>query len=129
MRRDLDQGRDMAVTALTQETFGDFIKNNDVGFIDFWAEWCGPCRLFAPIFEKVAERHPDVAFGKVDTEEQPELAGHFNIMSIPTLMAFRSGVILYAEPGALPEEALEDLLRQVLELDMEKVLQEINQKA
>jgi len=117
----------MSVSTLTKDTLVEFVENNDIGFIDFWAEWCGPCRFFAPIFENAAERHPDVAFGKVDTEDQPELAAEFRVMSIPTLVAFRQGVILYAQPGALPEEALEDLLKQVLALDMDQVLKELEQ--
>ena len=117
----------MAVTDLTSETFGDFVSGNDIGFIDFWAEWCGPCRFFAPILDRTAERHPDIAFGKVDTEEQQELAATFNIMSIPTLIAFREGIILYAQPGALPEEALEDLVAQIRAVDMDDVRQQVKQ--
>ena len=117
----------MAVIELTKDSFGDFVSDNEIGFIDFWAEWCGPCRSFAPIFDRVAERNPDIAFGKVDTESQPELAGSFNIMSIPTLMAFREGIILYAQPGAIPEEALDDLIRQIRALDMDDVRRKIKQ--
>ena len=119
----------MTVTNLTKDTLNDFVTNNDIGFIDFWASWCGPCRSFAPVFESVAARNPDVAFGKVNTEEQPELAGEFNIMSIPTLIAFRDGVGLYAQPGALPEEALEDLLKQIRQVDMEEVRRELQKTA
>lgn len=111
----------MATVELTKHNFSQTVEDNDIVFVDFWAEWCGPCRVFAPIFEKVSERYPDVVFGKVDTEAQQELAGAFDIMSIPTLMVFRENIALFAQPGALPESALEDLVRQAQALDMDEV--------
>jgi thioredoxin 1 len=111
----------MATVELTKDTFADTLEDNEIVLIDFWASWCGPCRQFAPVYEAVAERNPDVVFGKVDTEAEQELAGVFSIMSIPTLMIFREKVAVFAQPGALPEVVLEDLVRQTRELDMEKV--------
>ena len=115
----------MTTVALTKDTFEDTLEQNDIVLIDFWAAWCGPCRMFAPIYEKVAEAHPDIVFAKVDTEAEQELAGAFSIQSIPTLMAVRDKIVLYSQPGALPEEALEDIVRQVAELDMAAVHREI----
>ncbi len=111
----------MATTTLTKESFESTIAENDIVLIDFWASWCGPCRAFAPVYEKVSEAHPGVVFAKVDTEAEPELAGSFRIQSIPTLMAVRDQVVLYNQPGALPEEALEDIIRQVEAIDMAEV--------
>ena len=115
----------MATVDLTLETFEDTIKGNDTVIVDFWAEWCGPCRSFAPTFTKASETHSDIVFGKVDTEDQQQLAMAFGIRSIPTLMVFREEVLLYNQPGALPASALEDLIGQVKDLDMDDVRRQI----
>jgi thioredoxin 1 len=112
-------------TALTAETFKATVEQDGIVLIDFWAEWCGPCRRFAPVFEAAAEKHADVVFAKVDTEAQPELSQAFNIMSIPTLMAFRDGVLLFSQPGALPASALDELVEGLKAVDMDKVRQEL----
>ena len=115
----------MATLDLTVSDFTTTLESNDIVLIDFWAEWCGPCRMFAPWYEEVSEEHADVVFAKVDTEAQQELAGSFGIRSIPTLMAFRDGILLYKEAGALPKEALSDLVAQVKALDMDDVRRQI----
>jgi thioredoxin 1 len=111
----------MATVELTAENFAEKIEGEGITLVDFWASWCGPCRMFAPIYERVAELNPDITFGKVDTEAQPVLAAEFNIRSIPTLMIVRDGVALYSEPGALPQQALESLIQQARDIDMEEV--------
>jgi thioredoxin 1 len=107
------------------QNFKEVVERDGIVLIDWWAPWCGPCRVFGPTYEKVAQKHPDITFGKINTEDQPELAGSFEIRSIPTLMILRDKVLLFSQPGALPEAALEDLIRQVRALDMEKVRADI----
>ncbi|MDI6911401.1 thioredoxin [Nocardioides sp.] len=111
----------MTTTALTAAKFEETVTGNDIVLVDFWASWCGPCRQFAPVFEAASEKHPDVVFGKVDTEAERELAAAAQITSIPTLMAFREGVLVFAQPGALPAPALEQVIGAVRELDMDDV--------
>ena len=111
----------MAVVELTKDTFAETVTGEGITLVDFWAEWCGPCRSFAPVYQKAAGKHEDITFGKVDTEAEQELAMAFDIRSIPTLMIVRDGVTLYQHPGALPESALEDLIAQARALDMDEV--------
>jgi len=111
----------VATVELTTENFNEFVGQPGTVLVDFWAEWCGPCRQFGPVFERASEKHADLVFGKVDTEAQTDLAQAFQISSIPTLMVVRDGVILFSQPGALPEPALEDLITQVRDLDMNEV--------
>ena len=110
---------------VTASNFKGVVEKDGIVLIDWWAPWCGPCRVFGPTFEKVAGRHPDVTFAKVNTEDEQSLAASFQIMSIPTLMILRDKVLLYAQPGALPEAALEELIQKARELDMEKVKAEV----
>lgn len=111
----------MATVELTGSTFESTIRDNDIVLVDFWAEWCGPCRVFGPIFERVSDGNPDVVFGKVDTDAESELAAAAGIRSIPTLMIFRDGIQVYRDAGALPASVLEDLVEQVRGLDMDAV--------
>jgi thioredoxin len=115
----------MATVDLTKDNFEQTVNGNPIVIVDFWAPWCGPCRGFAPVFEQASESHPDVVFAKVNSDEQQELAGAFNIRSIPTLMVFREKVVLYQQAGALPGQALEQVLEQAKALDMAKVHAEI----
>ncbi len=115
----------MAVVELTKDNFEETVTGNDFVIVDYWAPWCGPCRSFAPTFEKVSEEHPDIVFAKVNTEDEQEIAGHFQIRSIPTLMIFREKVIIFSQPGALPESGLKDLIQRATELDMAEVHKQI----
>ena len=115
----------MATVEVTKDNFEEVITNNDMVVVDFWASWCGPCKTFAPVFESASERYPNILFAKVNTEEQMELAGHFDIRSIPTLMVVREKVILYAKPGAVPAQSLDTLLDRMLAVDMAQVRDEI----
>ena len=111
----------MSTSNLTLDLFESTVASEGITIVDFWAEWCGPCKMFGPIFEEVSESNPDVTFAKVDTEAEQQLAGSLGIMSIPTVMIFRDGIQLFAQPGALPKAALEDLLGQVRNLDMDDI--------
>ncbi len=119
----------MSTIALTDESFQAKIDAGGIVFVDFWATWCGPCRMFAPIYEKVAAKHPDVTFAKVDTDENPNVAGQWQISAIPTLMIFRDGIPLFANPGVVPEAGLEDLLKQVRALDMDEVRRKVKEQS
>ena len=111
----------MATVELTAENFNSTVTGDGLVLVDFWAEWCPPCRMFGPVFEKASEKHPDAVFGKVDTEAQPEVAAAFDIASIPTLMIIRDNIMLFNQPGALPANALEELITKAEALDMDEV--------
>ena len=119
----------MSTIELTKLNFEDVVTGNDTIIVDFWAPWCGPCKGFAPIFEAASEKHPDVVFAKVNTDEEQELAGHFAIRSIPTIMVFREKVVLFSQAGALPGDGLESVISQVKALDMKQVHEDIAAQA
>jgi len=118
----------MALVNLTEKNFNENVENNDIVIIDFWAPWCGPCRSFAPIYEKMAEQYPDILFGKVNTEEEQGLGGYFQIRSIPTVMILREKIAVFQQAGVMPEEAFKDIISQVQALDMDKVREEVEKQ-
>ena len=115
----------MAVVELTKENFEQVVTGNNTVIVDYWAPWCGPCRGFAPVFEKVSEMHPDVVFAKVNTDDEQEIAAHFQIRSIPTLMVFREQIIVFSQPGAMPQGAFEQVVTRAKALDMEEVRKQV----
>ncbi len=118
----------MAVVELTKENFEQVVTSNPTVVVDYWAPWCGPCRGFAPVFEKVSEMHPDVVFAKVNTDDEQEIAAHFQIRSIPTLMVFREQIIVFSQPGALPQGAFEQVVQKAKTLDMEEVRRQMQEE-
>jgi thioredoxin 1 len=118
----------MSTVALTEDTFEDTVIQPGITLVDWWASWCGPCQMFAPIFDTASDTHQDITFGKVDTEDQPALAGAARITSIPTLMAFRDGILVFSQPGALPAAALEQVIQAVRDLDMDEVRDKVAQQ-
>ena len=120
-KRDCYDGRDMATKTLTKENFNETIEQNGIVIVDFWADWCGPCKTFAPHFEAASEKHSDIVFGKIDTQDQQELAGSFGIRSIPTIMIFREQIMLFNQGGALPPAGLEKLLMEIKGLNMDEI--------
>tara|TARA_B100000459_G_C8590849_1_gene207677 strand:+ start:1515 stop:1889 length:375 start_codon:yes stop_codon:yes gene_type:complete len=118
----------MPSVEIREPEFANIIDNNSIVLLDFWAEWCGPCKAYGPVYERVSEEFPDVIFGKIDTEAEPQLAQSFNIRSIPTTIAFKEGIGVFMQPGALPEDALRDLVGKIKELDMDEVRAEIENR-